>query len=82
MRKLVLHYHFFKNAGTSLDTAFKRALKDGEWVTREFPRSLSVPTLSLFRGFLELAHRDDRTRLGLASFPRPDQPIPEEPIAR
>ena len=36
MRTIILHYHLFKNAGTSLD----RVLKDnfgGAWATREFP---------------------------------------------
>lgn len=39
MRKVILHYHLFKNAGTSLDAAFKENFseKKGEWVTKEFP---------------------------------------------
>ncbi|MGD8177151.1 hypothetical protein [Marinimicrobium sp. ARAG 43.8] len=37
MRKVILHYHLFKNAGTSLDAAFKENFKDDEWVTKEFP---------------------------------------------
>ncbi|MCL7945142.1 sulfotransferase family 2 domain-containing protein [Marinobacter sp. ATCH36] len=37
MRKVILHYHLFKNAGTSLDAAFKENFADGEWVTKEFP---------------------------------------------
>jgi hypothetical protein len=39
MRTVILHYHLFKNAGTSLDTAFKdNFIEDkGEWVTKEFP---------------------------------------------
>jgi hypothetical protein len=39
MRKIILHYHLFKNAGTSLDAAFKENffLKAGKWVTNEFP---------------------------------------------
>lgn len=38
MRKVILHYHLFKNAGTSLDSAFKENFSEdeGEWVTREF----------------------------------------------
>ncbi len=39
MRKVILHYHLFKNAGTSLDESFKANCKAGEWVTREFPSS-------------------------------------------
>lgn len=39
MRKVILHYHLFKNAGTSLDAAFKEnfSAEAGEWVTKEFP---------------------------------------------
>lgn len=39
MRTIILHYHLFKNAGTSLDAAFKENFSEenGEWVTREFP---------------------------------------------
>jgi len=36
-RKIILHYHLFKNAGTSLDGAFKKTLLAGQWVTKEFP---------------------------------------------
>lgn len=38
-RKVILHYHLFKNAGTSLDAAFKENFSEekGEWVTKEFP---------------------------------------------
>lgn len=35
-RTIVLHYHLFKNAGTSLDQILRRNLKD-RWVTAEFP---------------------------------------------
>ena len=37
MRKVILHYHLFKNAGTSLDAAFKENVAPEEWVTQEFP---------------------------------------------
>lgn len=37
MRKVILHYHLFKNAGTSLDAAFKANFKGDEWITAEFP---------------------------------------------
>jgi len=37
VRKIILHYHLFKNAGTSLDGAFKKALASDQWVTRELP---------------------------------------------
>lgn len=36
MRKVILHYHLFKNAGTSLDAAFKENVAPEEWVTKEF----------------------------------------------
>jgi hypothetical protein len=35
-RAVILHYHLFKNAGTSLDALLKEQLP-GRWVTREFP---------------------------------------------
>jgi hypothetical protein len=39
MRTVILHYHLFKNAGTSLDAALKENFSEvnGEWVTKEFP---------------------------------------------
>ena len=35
-RTIILHYHLFKNAGTSVDAILKRIFGD-RWVTREFP---------------------------------------------
>ena len=35
-RTIILHYHLFKNAGTSLDQILKRNFQD-RWVTAEFP---------------------------------------------
>lgn len=35
MRKIILHYHLFKNAGTSVDELLKMNFPD-QWVTREF----------------------------------------------
>jgi len=35
-RTIILHYHLFKNAGTSVDTILKRNFGD-KWVTSEFP---------------------------------------------
>lgn len=35
-RTVILHYHLFKNAGTSLDAILQRNFP-GRWVTREFP---------------------------------------------
>lgn len=39
MRTIILHYHLFKNAGTSLDAALKANFSEveKEWVTNEFP---------------------------------------------
>lgn len=37
-RTIILHYHLFKNAGTSLDLILKRNFPE-RWVTREFPRN-------------------------------------------
>lgn len=36
LRTIILHYHLFKNAGTSVDAILKRNFGD-KWVTREFP---------------------------------------------
>jgi hypothetical protein len=38
MRIIILHYHLFKNAGTSLDRILKANFADA-WVTAEFPAS-------------------------------------------
>lgn len=35
-RAIILHYHLFKNAGTSLDALFQEQFAE-RWVTREFP---------------------------------------------
>lgn len=35
-RTIILHYHLFKNAGTSVDQILQRNFKD-RWVTAEFP---------------------------------------------
>ena len=35
MRTVILHYHLFKNAGTSIDKILKDNFRD-QWVTREF----------------------------------------------
>lgn len=39
MRKIIFHYHLFKNAGTSLDFTLKQHFspEKEEWVTAEFP---------------------------------------------
>ena len=39
-RKVILHYHLFKNAGSSLDGALKLYFRDGTWVTKEFSQNL------------------------------------------
>jgi hypothetical protein len=36
LRTIVLHYHLFKNAGTSVDAILKQNFEE-KWVTREFP---------------------------------------------
>ncbi|MEO0752556.1 MAG: sulfotransferase family 2 domain-containing protein [Pseudomonadota bacterium] len=35
-RTIILHYHLFKNAGTSIDQILQKNFADG-WVTKEFP---------------------------------------------
>ena len=39
-RTIILHYHLFKNAGTSIDAILKENF-DNKWVTREFNSSTS-----------------------------------------
>jgi len=41
-KKALLHYHLFKNAGTSLDTTLKKNFSEdtGEWITKEFPANI------------------------------------------
>lgn len=41
MRKVILHYHLFKNAGTSIDEMLKASFGE-RWVTREFPAGHAV----------------------------------------
>ena len=36
MRTVILHYHLFKNAGTSIDSILRSSFGD-KWVTQEFP---------------------------------------------
>lgn len=56
MRKIVLHYHLFKNAGTSLDAAFKENVAHGEWVTKEFPGRPQVNREQVGKWILENPH--------------------------
>ncbi|WP_395340364.1 sulfotransferase family 2 domain-containing protein [Ningiella sp. W23] len=37
MRTVILHYHLFKNAGTSIDAALKEQFTSDKWATKEFP---------------------------------------------
>lgn len=39
-RTIILHYHLFKNAGTSIDSILKENFGD-QWVTKEFKNALS-----------------------------------------
>lgn len=41
MRKLIFHYHLFKNAGTSVDALLK-ANFSGRWVTKEFTNTYDI----------------------------------------
>jgi len=43
LRTVLLHYHLFKNAGTSLDEVLKRNF-GANWVTREFERRRPIQT--------------------------------------
>ena len=41
MRKVIFHYHLFKNAGTSLDSQLQANVPEGKWLTQEFPAPLA-----------------------------------------
>lgn len=41
MRKVIFHYHLFKNAGTSLDSQLQANVPEGQWLTQEFPAPLA-----------------------------------------
>lgn len=45
-RSAILHYHLFKNAGSSLDALFREAFPDA-WVTAEFPEDPATNRASL-----------------------------------
>lgn len=42
MRKIIFHYHLFKNAGTSVDAILKESFGANMWVTKEFPDSPAI----------------------------------------
>jgi hypothetical protein len=50
MRKIILHYHLSKNAGTSLDTAFKANFGQDKWATNEFPTNKNLNAKQLTNG--------------------------------
>jgi len=35
LRKIIVHYHLFKNAGSSVDHLLKKAYADGQWVNHD-----------------------------------------------
>lgn len=53
LRKVILHYHLFKNAGTSLDASFKAYFNADEWLTSEFPSDLQTNQQQLHNWILQ-----------------------------
>ncbi|MCW1933126.1 hypothetical protein [Pararhodobacter zhoushanensis] len=51
MRTVILHYHLFKNAGTSVDSIFQANFGE-RWVTREFP-AMDGNNTSLVKTWIE-----------------------------
>lgn len=45
MRTIILHYHLFKNAGSSIDAILKKSFED-RWVTREFNKKNNTDQLA------------------------------------
>lgn len=41
-RKIIFHYHLFKNAGTSLDESFRSTLDASQWATSEFDSDIEL----------------------------------------
>ena len=41
-RKVIVHYHLFKNAGSSIDHIFRENFGDKRWRSEEFPRPTSI----------------------------------------
>src|SRR3972149_2125526 len=52
MRKVILHYHLFKNAGTSVDALLKTNF-EGRWVTREFGGGPHAANVAKVRQWVE-----------------------------
>lgn len=46
-RVVILHYHLFKNAGTSIDSAFKEELGNDKWTTKEFDSEIQKNRLDV-----------------------------------
>jgi len=54
-RTILIHYHLFKNAGTSLDAVLKENFGD-KWITREFDRKNAAIHARERRGVLVAHH--------------------------
>jgi len=52
LRKIIFHYHFFKNAGTSVDVLLKRSFP-GQWVAREFDSNQFDVNLDQVKNWLD-----------------------------
>ncbi|MEM9007069.1 MAG: hypothetical protein AAGE59_26515 [Cyanobacteria bacterium P01_F01_bin.86] len=70
MRKVILHYHFFKNAGTSIDESLKASFGQQNWVTKEFVDSIENRKAAL-KGWMESVEEKLCFSTHTADFPVP-----------
>ena len=52
MRKIIIHYHLFKNAGTSLDRLLAQNFPD-QWISKEFNGSVHARRVEVARWILD-----------------------------
>jgi hypothetical protein len=69
-RKLLIHYHLFKNAGTSVDAILSRNFRDS-WINTEFPRQGQFDHQKAIRLFIQ-----DNPRLAAISSHSLMLPVP------
>ncbi|MGL6211677.1 MAG: sulfotransferase family 2 domain-containing protein [Paracoccaceae bacterium] len=74
MKSVILHYHLFKNAGTSLDRVLQRNFPSG-WVSEEFPgnRNNTAQVTNWMTGKADATVFSSHTAIG---------PLPEIPDTR
>ncbi|MDE0000421.1 MAG: hypothetical protein OXP09_21360 [Gammaproteobacteria bacterium] len=53
-RKIILHYHLFKNAGSSIDHILRENFGEGRWHSEEFPRPTNTAAILTGRSNAQL----------------------------